>query len=62
MSKSDTSSSPEMSLGSNMSLVVNDIFFNNVTHFGGIFLVHQFCKKLRLKWHLQKKVLFRQQL
>ncbi|NCS66808.1 IS1380 family transposase [Candidatus Peregrinibacteria bacterium] len=32
----------------------------NVTHFGGIFLVHQFCKKLRLKWHLQKKVLFHQ--
>jgi len=26
----------------------------NLTHFGGIFLVHQFCKKLRLKWHLQK--------
>ena len=20
----------------------------------GIFLVHQFCKKIRLKWHLQK--------
>ena len=32
----------------------------NLTHFGGIFFVHQFCKKLRLKWHLQKKVLFHQ--
>jgi len=32
----------------------------NVTHFGGIFPVHQFCKKLKLKWRLQKKVLFRQ--
>jgi len=32
----------------------------NLTHFGGIFFIHQFCKKLRLKWHLQKKVLFHQ--
>ena len=27
----------------------------NLTHFGGIFLIHQFCKKLKLKWYLQKK-------
>jgi len=26
----------------------------NLTHFGGIFLIHQFFKKLRLKWYLQK--------
>lgn len=32
----------------------------NLTHFGGIFFIHQFCKKLRLKWHLQKKVVFHQ--
>jgi hypothetical protein len=32
----------------------------NLTHFGGIFLIHQFCKKLRLKWHLQKNVPFLQ--
>ncbi|MGA2468878.1 MAG: IS1380 family transposase [Thermodesulfobacteriota bacterium] len=32
----------------------------NLTHFGGIFLIHQFCKKLRLKWHLQKQVHFSQ--
>jgi hypothetical protein len=32
----------------------------NLTHFGGIFLVHQFCKKLRLKWYLQKQVFFPQ--
>jgi hypothetical protein len=32
----------------------------NLTHFGGIFLIHQFCKKLRLKWHLQKNVPFPQ--
>jgi len=32
----------------------------NLTHFGGIFLIHQFCKKLRLKWHLQKQVPFPQ--
>ncbi len=32
----------------------------NLTHFGGIFLIHQFCKKLRLKWHLQKQVYFSQ--
>jgi len=30
----------------------------NLTHFGGIFLIHRFCKKLKLKWHLQKKVRF----
>jgi hypothetical protein len=33
---------------------------HNLTHFGGIFLIHQFCKKLRLKWHLQKQVHFSQ--
>jgi Transposase DDE domain group 1 len=32
----------------------------NLTHFGGIFLIHQFCKKLRLKWYLQKQVSFHQ--
>jgi hypothetical protein len=32
----------------------------NLTHFGGIFLIHQFCKKLRLKWHLQNYVKFHQ--
>ena len=32
----------------------------NLTHFGGIFLIHPFCKKLRLKWHLQKQVHFSQ--
>ena len=32
----------------------------NLTHFGGIVLIHWFCKKLRLKWHLQKKVSFPQ--
>jgi hypothetical protein len=32
----------------------------NLTHFGGIFLIQQFCNKLRLKWYLQKKVPFPQ--
>ena len=32
----------------------------NPTHFGGVFFIHRFCKKLRFKWHLQKKVLFHQ--
>jgi len=32
----------------------------NLTHFGGIFLIHQFFKKLRLKWYLQKQVHFPQ--
>jgi hypothetical protein len=32
----------------------------NLTHFGGIFLIHQFCKKLRLKWYLQKQASFPQ--
>lgn len=31
---------------------------HNLTHFGGIFLIHAFCKKLKLKWLLQKKVSF----
>lgn len=30
----------------------------NLTHFGGIFLIHNFCKKLKLKWHLQNYVKF----
>ena len=30
----------------------------NLTQFGGIFLVHQFCKKLNLKWRLQNYVKF----
>lgn len=29
-----------------------------LTHFGGIVLIHWFCKKLRLKWHLQHQVKF----
>ena len=29
---------------------------HNLTHFGGIFLIHRFCKKLKLRWQLQKKV------
>lgn len=32
----------------------------NLTHFGGIPLIHAFCKNLRLKWFLQKKVVFPQ--
>jgi len=32
----------------------------NLTHFGGVFLIHQFCRKLRLKWYLQKQVPFSQ--
>jgi hypothetical protein len=32
----------------------------NLTHFGGIFLIHQFFKKLGLKWYLQKQVHFPQ--
>lgn len=31
-----------------------------LTHFGGIVLIHWFCKKLRLKWHLQHHVKFPQ--
>jgi len=29
---------------------------SNLTHFGGLFLIHSFCKKLKLKWYLQKYV------
>lgn len=29
---------------------------NNLTHYGGLFLIHSFCKKLRLKWQLQRYV------
>jgi len=32
----------------------------HLTHFGGILLIHRFCKKLRLKWYLQKQVSFLQ--
>jgi len=32
----------------------------HLTHFGGIFLIHWFCKKLRLKWYLQTYVKFSQ--
>lgn len=28
----------------------------SLTHFGGIFLIHWFCKKLRLKWHIQNQI------
>jgi hypothetical protein len=28
----------------------------HLTHFGGIFLIHWFCKKLRLKWLLQNQI------
>lgn len=30
----------------------------NLTHFGGMLLIHRFCKQLRLKWLLQKHVPF----
>lgn len=29
---------------------------DDLTHFGGLFLFHSFCKKLRLKWRLQSYV------
>jgi len=32
----------------------------SLTHFGGIFLIHWFCQKLRLKWHLQNQIRFSQ--
>jgi len=32
----------------------------NLTHFGSIFLIHQFCKRRRLKSYLQKKISFSQ--
>lgn len=28
----------------------------NLTHFGGLFLIYSFCKKLKLKWYLQKYI------
>lgn len=31
---------------------------SNLTHFGGIFLIHLFCKKLRIRWLLQKCIYF----
>ena len=30
----------------------------HLTHFGGIFLIHWFCKKLKLRWYLQNYVKF----
>jgi len=27
-----------------------------ITHFGGLFLIHQFCQKLKIKWLLQKYI------
>ena len=32
----------------------------HLTHFGGIVLIHWFCKKLKLRWHLQTYVKFSQ--
>jgi len=29
---------------------------SSLTHFGGVFLIQWFCKKLRLKWHLQDQI------
>lgn len=31
-----------------------------LTHHGGLYLIHKFCKKLKLKWYLQKYVKFYQ--
>ncbi|MBI3335077.1 MAG: IS1380 family transposase [Candidatus Portnoybacteria bacterium] len=31
---------------------------HNLTHFGGILLFHRFCKKLKLKWILQRGIRF----
>lgn len=33
---------------------------NDLTHFGGLFLIHAFCKKLKLNQHLQTYVKFNQ--
>lgn len=41
----------------NIQIIVGE---KNLTHFGGIILIHWFCKKLRLRWLLQKKVFFPQ--
>lgn len=30
----------------------------HLTHFGGIFLIHLFCKKLKLRWLLQSRISF----
>jgi len=32
----------------------------DITRFGGLFLIHKFCKKLKLKWLLQRHIKFRQ--
>ena len=32
---------------------------NNITRFGGLFLIHEFCKKFRLKWLLQRHIKFK---
>ena len=34
---------------------------NNLTHFGGLFLIHSFCKKLKLKPYLQTYIKFNHQ-
>jgi hypothetical protein len=34
----------------------------DLTHFGGIFLIHQFCRKLRIRAHLRKTVRFDQRI
>lgn len=31
---------------------------HHLTHFGGIFLIHLFCKKLKLRWSLQNQIRF----
>jgi len=33
---------------------------NNLTHYGGLYLVHQFCQKCKIKWYLQNYVKFHQ--
>jgi hypothetical protein len=33
----------------------------NITHYGGLFLIHSFCKKLKLKRYLQKYIKFQHQ-
>lgn len=32
----------------------------NITRFGGMYLIHKFCQKIRLKWYLQQYVKFHQ--
>ncbi|MEW5694147.1 MAG: IS1380 family transposase [Candidatus Hydrogenedentota bacterium] len=33
---------------------------NNLTHYGGLFLIYKFCKKLNLRWYFQNYVKFHQ--